>query len=107
MCHEQSRQLTLLTEQSRTTNETAHEVVARVQDLVKQYHAQNVAQATMIGDLAHIRDKVDAIEKSLEKDFALRSEFAEIKSEWRKFLGIVLTTVALGFLGFMLKGGLK
>lgn len=107
MCHEQTTSLVLLKSQMHTHDDTLQEIVRRVQQLVNEYHAQNVIQARMEGDITHIRAKVDEIEKNLEKDYALRSEFVEVKSEWRKFLGIILIGVALAFIGFVLKGGLK
>lgn len=109
-CGQQDRDLTLLKEQFRTMNETMHEVVVRLQDLVLQYHGQNVAQATVASDLTHIKGKVDQIEASLGKDFALRSEFVEIKGEWRMFLKIVLGAILatlLSGLGWAVKGGIK
>jgi hypothetical protein len=107
MCYEHARQVTLLIEQVKSRSEAVEGVIDRVQVLVDQYHTQNVAQAEMKGDVSHIRAKVDKIEVSLEKDFALRSEFAEIKSEWRKFLGLILGAIVLGLIGFVLRGGLK
>jgi hypothetical protein len=109
-CNMQDRDLTLLKEQFRRSEELFRDVVARVQLLINQFHAQNVSQAEIRGDVAHIRGKVDDIERSLEKDFPLRSEFVEVKSEWRKFLGIVLAAVlaaVLGLIGIGVKGGLR
>ena len=100
----------VLREQVRSHNDTQREIIVRVQTLVEQFHAQNVAQAEMRGDVTHIRSKVDEIEKSLEKDFALRSEFAEVKGEWRKFLGLVLASVLaaiLGGLGWLSRAGVR
>jgi bacterioferritin (cytochrome b1) len=107
MCYEQSRELALLAEQMRQSMKTSEEVVERVQDLVGQYHVQNTAQATMALNIIHIREKVDAIEESLKTNYAFRSEFKEIKTEWRRFLGIVLGTIAVGIAGWILKGGLQ
>ena len=109
-CARQDTDLALLKEQFRAQNDTMREVVNRVQELVLQFHAQNVAQTEMRGDVSHIRSKVDEIEKSLEKDFALRSEFAEVKGEWRKFLGLVLASVLaaiLGGLGWLSRAGVR
>ena len=83
------------------------EIVDRVQKLVDQYHGQNVAQGVMATDLHYIKAKVDQIEHSLEKNFALRSEFQEIKDEWRKFLGIILVAIVVAAIGFVIRGGLK
>lgn len=109
-CHLQDRDLALLKEQFRRTEELFHAAAAQAQELSKQLHAQNIAYAEMRGDVTHIKGKVDDIEKSLEKDFALRSEFVEVKGEWRKFLAIVLLSVLTAILSLVLvgvKGGLR
>jgi len=103
-------ELALLRERNKTLEAWAQEVTDRTKLLVGQFHAQNVAQAEMRGDVLHIRGKVDQIEKSLENDFALRSEFIEVKGEWRRFLGLILASVLaaiLGGLGWISRGGLK
>lgn len=92
-------EMEVLREQVHAAAAVQHEIVVRVQSLVEQFHAQNLAQAEMRGDVTHIRGKVDDIEESLKKDFALRSEFIEIKGEWRKFLGLVLASVLAAILG--------
>ena len=107
MCYKQSTQLTLLAEQIRVGTAIQTQIADRTQTLVDQYHTQNVRQAEMAGDIIHIRGKADEIERMLEKDYALRSEFQEIKSEWRRFLGLVLSAIVLAFVGYMVKGGLK
>jgi hypothetical protein len=98
-CQQHDVGIALLREHDRVNDATINEIADRVQLLVEQFHAQNVAQAEMRGDLAHIRTKVDEIETSLKKDFALRSEFVEVKKEWRTFLGWVLAAVVAAVLG--------
>jgi hypothetical protein len=109
-CNLQDVDLARLKEQFRRNEELFRDVVARVQELVIQFHTQNVAQAEMGKDLTHIRGKVDDIEKSLKDDFALRSEFAEVKKEWRTYLGLILAAVVaavLGAVGLGVKVGLR
>ncbi len=109
-CAQQDHDLILLKEQFRHTDELFGDVVKRVQHLVDQYHEQNVAQAELHGDILHIKDKVDQIERSLGKDFALRTEFVEVKGEWRLFLKLVLGAILatlLSGLGWIVKGGTK
>jgi hypothetical protein len=98
-CALQDRELTLLKEQFRVANDGLKDALQKLDQLVNQY-----------GDVIHIREKVDAIEESLKKDYAYRSEFVEVKSEWRKFLGIILVavfTTILSIIGWVVKGSFK
>jgi hypothetical protein len=109
-CALQDRELTLLKEQFRVANDGLKDALQKLDQLVNQYHEQQVIQVTMNGDVIHIREKVDAIEESLKKDYAYRSEFVEVKSEWRKFLGIILVavfTTILSIIGWVVKGSFK
>jgi len=102
-CSAQDHDLTLLKEQFRRSDVTLEEVTHRLQELVAQYHAQNVTQAIMLEDMRHVRGKVDAISLALKQDFALRSEFVELKGQWHKFLGTVLVAVLVTALALVLR----
>lgn len=101
------RQIAILEERWDKFDNDQQSMVDRVQKLVEQYHAQNILQTALNGDVSHIRGQIDVMVLSLRTDFARRSEFLEIKTEWRRFLGIVLVLVLTAVIGLVLNGGFK
>jgi hypothetical protein len=105
-CADQDADLKLLKEQFRVIGKDLDMVVSRAQQLVNEMHAQNVKQAEMQGDVTHIKAKVDTIERSLESDFALRSEFDWVQRVVYGAVAIVLTLILTGAVGVVLTGGM-
>jgi hypothetical protein len=106
-CEAQDRELTLLKEQFRIICRDLDSTVTRVQLLVDQMHAQNVFQATLSADVAHIKQAVDVIETTLKEEVASKVTVDSM----RKWGTMIAASFILAFAGalwaWIIKGGLK
>jgi hypothetical protein len=95
-CHEQTRDLALLKDQLRTVADTLREVTDRAQDLVLQYHQQNVLQARMAEQIAHMQADVTVIKSTLETKVASREEHVTLRNQVWWGVGIIVSLFIAG-----------
>jgi hypothetical protein len=110
--------LVSLEELSRHTTENLDQVVDKFNEFIRDRQLDMQAMVgvgkdneTMKTDLREIkvaihtdlapRADVDAVRAALKTDYALRSEFMEIKTEWRGTLKVVLVFVLAALLGLL------
>lgn len=106
-CEMQDRELTLLKEQFRVIVRDLDATVSRVQLLVDQMHAQNIFQATVQGDITHIKESVDKIENTLENEVASKATVTAMQKWGTLIGGSAILAFAGALWAWVLKGGLK
>ena len=104
-CHDQTRELALLKEQFRTTDATMREVVERAQELVNQYHAQNILQAKMAEQIAHIQADVTSIKATLESKVASREEHLTLRGQVWWGVGVIMSLFLTAVWWVVVKAG--
>jgi predicted nucleic acid-binding Zn-ribbon protein len=106
-CHDQTRELALLKDRFLNLDATLREVVDRVQELVEQYHKQNIAQATMSEQIANMQKDVTAIKTTLESRVASREEHLTLRGQVWWGVGAIVLLFLTAVWGLVVKAGGK
>lgn len=105
-CRQHDKELTALAGEVKGLNHDLEAAVVRWQKLVDEMHAQNVKDAEMAADIAHIREKVDVIEDTLKNEVARKSTVDSILKWGTMIAGAFILAFVGAFVAFVLRGGL-
>lgn len=104
-CAKQDTDLAVAKAEVKSLGSSLESAIVRWQKLCDDFHEHNITFAVMQNDIAHIKTKVDAIDKALETDFAPKAEVKEVKGWILKGVGAILLSLLALAMGLLKKFG--
>lgn len=107
ICRAHDKELTIVQAGQKTIERDLDSAIERMQELVNQYHGQNVVQADMNAKLDVIQRDVTEIKRTLAEKVAPLADFITLRNQVWAGIGLMVLTIIGALVKFVLLGGLS
>lgn len=107
ICRAHDKELTIVQTGQKTIERDLDQAIERMQELVDQYHGQNVVQAEMNAKLDSIKRDVCEIKRTLAEKVAPLADFISLRNQVWAGIAIIVIGVISALVKFVLLGGLS